>query len=565
LRSVLRHFVLSRDAGSDPDEALRLTGSAFAVSDGTRSVSLRRVWLDTFDWRLYRSGLTLEQISSRGETHIVLNGRDGTVIAAEQVGRRPRTAGRPREGEQVAAGQENSGQRDGRGREAAAAQDGRPDGQPQGGRLTWPARLDALPMGPLRDHLVRVVGVRALLPVARAVSTVRDMRVLNADEKTIAKLTVDRMSVTHPAAGDVAPRLTVTALRGYQAQALRMIDVLAATPGIADGGSQSALEAALAAAGRRPGDYSSKIDVKLAPQMPAAVAMAAVLTALFDTLEANVNGTVRDLDTEFLHDLRIAVRRTRSALKLTGEVLPGGMASRFGAEFKWLGDLTTPTRDLDVYLLGYSGMADGLIAATADELRPFHDHLQRSRAAEQRRLVRGLRSARFARLIREWREALAATAAGRSRPTIARLAAARITRAHRRVIRDGSAISPASPAESLHDLRKRCKELRYLLEFFASLYDPGEHWQAVRELKALQDCLGEFQDTQVQQEEIRAFAAQMMEERAAPAATLLAMGEIAAGLAARQRQARIEFAGRFRDFASPASQNRIKALTRAAA
>jgi CHAD domain-containing protein len=555
LRSVLRHFVLSRDAGSDPDELLRLTGSAFALCDGTRSVSLRRVWLDTFDWRLYRSGLTLEQVSSRGETQLVLTGRDGTVIAAERVGR-PRTAGRLREGEQVAAGQENSGQRDGRVPEAAP---------PRGGRSTWPARLDALPMGPLRDHLVPVVGVRALLPVARAVSTVRDMRVLNPDEKTIAKLTVDRMSVTYPAAGDVAPRLTVTALRGYQTQALRMIDLLAATPGIADGGSQSALEAALAAAGRRPGDYSSKIAVKLAPQMPAAAAMATVLTALFDTLEANVNGTVRDLDTEFLHDLRIAVRRTRSALKLAGDVLPGGMASRFGAEFKWLGDLTTPTRDLDVYLLGYSGMADGLIAATPDELRPFHDHLQRSRAAEQRRLVRGLRSARFTRLVREWREALAAIAAGGSRPTIARLAAARITRAHRRVIRDGSAIGAASPPESLHDLRKRCKELRYLLEFFASLYDPAEHWQAVRELKALQDCLGEFQDTQVQQEEIRAFAAQMMEERAAPAATLLAMGEIAAGLAARQRQARIEFAGRFRDFASPASQNRIKALTRAAA
>jgi CHAD domain-containing protein len=532
LRSVLRQFVLSRDAGSDPDEVLRLPGSAFSVSDGTRSITLRRLWLDTFDWRLYRSGLTLEQVTSRGETHLLLTGRDGTVVAAEQVRRAGHSAG-----------------------QNGAA----------GGRVTWPARLDALPFGPLRDYLGPVAGVRALLPVARAVSTVHDRRVLNSDEKTIAKLTVDSMSVTYPAAGDVAPRLTVTALRGYQTQALRMIDLLAAAPGVADGGSQSALEAALAAAGRRPGDYSSKIDVRLAPGMPAAVAMAAVLTALFDTLEANVNGTVRDWDTEFLHDLRIAVRRTRSALKLAGDVLPGDLAGRFAAEFRWLGDLTTPTRDLDVYLLGYQGMAGGLLAATADELEPFHEHLRRSRATAQRALVRGLRSARFTRLASEWREALAAAAASRARPTVARLAAARIARAHRRVIRDGSAISPASPPESLHDLRKRCKELRYLLEFFASLYDPAEHWQAVRELKALQDCLGEFQDTQVQREEIRAFAAQMMEERAAPAATLLAMGEIAAGLAARQRQARVEFAGRFRDFASKPSQNRIMALTRAAA
>ena len=102
--------------------------------------------------------------------------------------------------------------------------------------------------------------------------------------------------------------------------------------------------------------------------MPAAAALATVLTALLDTLEANVNGTVRDIDTEFLHDLRIAVRRTRSALKLAGDVLPGGLAGRFRPEFKWLGDLTTPTRDLDVYLLGYPSMAAGLVAATAGEL-----------------------------------------------------------------------------------------------------------------------------------------------------------------------------------------------------
>ena len=57
----------------------------------------------------------------------------------------------------------------------------------------------------------------------------------------------------------------------------------------------------------------------------------------------------------------------------------------------------------------------------------------------------------------------------------------------------------------------------------------------------------------------------MMDERTAPASTLLAMGEIAARLALRQAQARSEFSGRFSAFASPSSQARIRALTRAAA
>ena len=537
MASVLRQFVVNEDHGTDPDQVLRLPGSAFAVADTTRSVTLRRLWLDTFDWRLYRSGLTLEQVSRGRAADLVLTGRDGTVIAADHVVR------------QHGGGRDGRNGRDGRGSRA---------------RPAWPGLLDALPLGPLRDHLGPVVGVRALLPVARAVSVMHEMRALNADHKTVARVTVDRMSVTHPAAGAVPPWIAVTALRGYQAQALRLADLLAEAPGVTDG-SQSRLEAALAAAGRRPGDYSSKIDVRLSPRMPAAAAMAAVLTALFDTLMANVDGTVRDLDTEFLHDLRVAVRRTRSALKLTGDVLPGGVARRFAPEFKWLGDLTTPTRDLDVYLLGYPGMADALIAATADELQPFRDHLGRSRAVAHRVLARGLRSARFSRLGREWRLAVAAAAGGSPRPTAARLADNRISRAHRRVIRDGTAITVTSPPERLHELRKRCKELRYLLEFFGSLYGPAEHWRAIRELKALQDCLGEFQDAQVQHEEIRAFAEQMMAQRAAPAAALLAMGEIAAGLATRQQRARGDFAGRFRDFASRAAQSRIRELTRAAA
>jgi CHAD domain-containing protein len=103
------------------------------------------------------------------------------------------------------------------------------------------------------------------------------------------------------------------------------------------------------------------------------------------------------------------------------------------------------------------------------------------------------------------------------------------------------------------------------VEMFGSLHDPAERWQAVRELKALQDCLGEFQDAEMQRAEIHAFATQMMADRSAPAATLLAMGEIAAGLALRQQRARAQFDSRFAAFASPLSQDRLSALARAAA
>jgi CHAD domain-containing protein len=193
---------------------------------------------------------------------------------------------------------------------------------------------------------------------------------------------------------------------------------------------------------------------------------------------------------------------------------------------------------------------------------PSHLNSGPNRARAHRELASGLRSARFGHLLRDWRETLGATAAAPARkPTAGRLAAASIAAAHRRVLDGGAAITPASPAQSLHDLRKGCKELRYLLEIFAPVYEPGAAWRAVRELKGLQDCLGEFQDTDVQRGELRSFAAAMLDQRLATAPALLAMGEIAASLARRQQAARTEFAGRFREFASPAGQARIVSLT----
>jgi CHAD domain-containing protein len=520
-----RDFVLEGDARAAFDVLDVMAGGpsldgGLAWANGGPVRASRRTWLDTFDWRLYRAGLSLEQVTGRDRAELVLTGRDGDVLAVERL--------------------------------------------PGDSKLSWPSLVSALPAGPLRELVEPVAGVRALSPVARATSRVTPLRALNDDAKTVARLAVDRLSVTYPARASAPARLTLTPVRGYTGVADRVGRAISDVPGISPGRG-SVLDAALAAAGQRAGDLPGKAAaVLLSPSMPAASAMAAILTALLDALEANVPGTVRDIDTEFLHDLRIAVRWTRSALKLSGGALPAGVASEYRAEFRWLGDLTTPTRDLDVYLLGYAGMAAGLIAAAESELAPFRDYLVRSRAREYRRLARGLRSARFSRLAGGWRAALADIRPARKRPTVAQLADTRIGLAQRKALQAGQLITAASPPQSLHDLRKRCKELRYLVEMFGSLHDPAQRWQAVRELKALQNCLGEFQDAEVQRTEIRAFAAQMLADRSAPAETLLAMGEIAAGLARRQRDARNEFDSRFADFASPASQARLAELARTA-
>ena len=515
-----------------PPAVLTALSQAFtSVPDRGAARTRRCLFLDTFDWRLYRAGLVLELEQARGGSRLLLSKADGTPQADQAVtGWPPRRPG-----------------------------------------LAWD-----MPAGPVRDRVVVLAGPRALLPVVKAAGTVGVTRLVNTDGKTVARLYAENLSVTSPApsAGGtttaVLPfRLSVAGVRGYPGPARKVVGLLAALPGVTHA-SQGVFAAGLAALGRHPAEHISGPDAELTADMPAATAVARLLLRQLDTLEQNVDGVLRDIDTEFLHDLRVAVRRTRSAIKLLAEVLPEDVAAHYGAEFKWLGDLTTPTRDLDVHLLGFDATAGQLRAAAPADLEPFRLFLHHRRAREFRRLAAALRGPRFRALAQDWRKVLlelrdasARPGAGRRRRrplAAAALATATTGKAFRRIVSQGRAITAESAPESLHNLRKRAKELRYLLEFFAPLHDPHAYRKVVGDLKSLQDCLGDFQDSQVQREELQALAAQMLAAGAAPAATLLAMGEIAANLIDSQAAARDDFARRFARFAGPAGQQRVAVL-----
>jgi CHAD domain-containing protein len=574
----LAGFVASGDDATAWDEVVAGVMEALAHGftvvperGGAPGGARRHTWFDTFDWRLYRAGLLLEYLAAR-------RGGELRLTSATTATHAPQASGTASKAEDVEVITPTAGW-----------QPSRPHLPPD------------LPDGPLAARVADLAWPRALLPAVTLSGTTTVSRLLNEDGKTVARLLVEHASVTSgarsrgpagAAAGDHAalpPRMTITEVRGYVGQARRAARIVALAPGVQPA-TESVFADALRAIGRRPGDYSNKVDAPITATMPAPRAAAIILLSLLGTIQANLPGALHDTDTEFLHDLRVSVRRTRSALKLFGEVLAdqtNGKArltqedvARFAAEFKWVGDLTTPTRDLDVHLLGFEETARTLRAAKPDDLEPFRDYLEQRRVREYRALARGLRSPRFTDLTTQWRAALIKLTGGKrnartatparsaqtvQEETAGSLAAERTRRAFAKVAKRGAAITPASPHESLHDLRKRCKELRYVLEFFAPLHDPAEYRKVLGDLKRLQDCLGEFQDTQVQIEEIQALAAAMLAASEAPAATLLAMGEVTAGLAASQQAARAAFERRFAAFAGSEGQRRMAALLRGGA
>jgi CHAD domain-containing protein len=109
----------------------------------------------------------------------------------------------------------------------------------------------------------------------------------------------------------------------------------------------------------------------------------------------------------------------------------------------------------------------------------------------------------------------------------------------------------------LHDLRKRGKELRYLLEFFARLFPAPTVDPLIKTLKSLQDTLGCFHDREVQAEMLCSLGDEIAIQANGPAA-LMAMGVLIERLQAQQAEARAQFEQRFAPFGA---RRRRAALT----
>lgn len=299
---------------------------------------------------------------------------------------------------------------------------------------------------------------------------------------------------------------------------------------------------------------------------PAELGFRAVLANLAHTIEANWQGALDDTDTEFLHELRVAVRQTRTVLGQAKGVLPEAERQRFADGFRFLAGLTSTPRDLDVLLLnwpGYmaaldSGAASGAsLTASCTALEPLHDKLVRERRRARRAFVTAMKSKPTRALISSWNLWLATPPAdaGRLGTTGLRpVVAANITSAHRRLVHHGRRIDDHSVPEALHDLRKDAKRLRYQIECFAGLLPRRATARYVRRLKQLQDNLGEYQDVAVQCEALRVALATM---ELGPAFT-----QLTTHLETRRLCARAAFAGQFADFDTPKIKRDLAAMTK---
>lgn len=361
-------------------------------------------------------------------------------------------------------------------------------------------RESATPPRDVPDDLLALVRSRTLgAPLAPVMElrTSRHVRTLLDERGTVLVEVVDDAVVAQG--------------RGTEPMRWREVEVE-----LVDGGREhlDAAVAALLTAGARPAASGSKLARALG-EVPTRAEVAEpstlpglLLARLREQVAVLVDGDTRvRLDQpEAVHDMRVAVRRLRSALvtfPVLGEQLQPA-AEHLRTELRALGDVLGAARDAEVLLarlvpeaeaVGGGALAEDVRAALAADL-----------ASARAALLAHLDGDRHLALLREL-DALVTPASlpiatGAPPPGRRRLVKRELRRNRRAVRRAREARGTPELAPALHELRKAAKRARYAAETVAPA--AGERALAfAARMEAVQDALGAHQDDVVARARLR--------------------------------------------------------------
>jgi inorganic triphosphatase YgiF len=249
------------------------------------------------------------------------------------------------------------------------------------------------------------------------------------------------------------------------------------------------------ARGERPAPVKSrapKLDAAMTPLEAARVTLACALAQL----QANEAGALATSDPEYLHQMRVAMRRLRSALRAFRDALDPAFARAADAGLRAIAGETGPARDWDVLA---TQTLPALLEAYGD---PDAKRTILARVAARRRIAREamrnvLRSAAYARVVLVFARWLAAPqAAPTAAEDLVSFASRAAARRHRKLVARARHLARLDAA-ARHKLRIEAKRVRYVVEAFAALFPKKPVKAYLGALADIQDDLGDANDAAV--------------------------------------------------------------------
>lgn len=489
------------------------------VFEFEHSKDFTRIYLDTFDWRLFRSGSVLEVILEKG--HYLLTWRKlktGVVLDQRTMKLLPRFAS-----EFMAPG--------------------------------------------LQRRMQAVIGRRSLIPQISLKSDTRRLYLLDGEEKQQLRLEIrqDRVVVPNSTSYLMLPTFVyLFPYRGYQEAYHRILQRITARGRLLPVQKDPLVEA-MDYLKIQPGDYNNRPEFKLNPNRSAIEALKEVLEAFRIIMERNIQGACQAEDPEYLHDFLIAARRTQCLLNRYPDVFPEGPLKLIKQDFEWAEKFASPIRDLDIYLSLFDEFASRLDQAHRASLRPLYEYLKDQKAAKQWQMRTALESTRYKKLMQNWKNFLAQKQAHQDMPSsaghpIREIVAVRIADLYREILSLGRKLDEESSAEALMALHQTSKKLGYHLELFNSLFPKKKVARLMDAQLSLQENLNSFHDLNLQHDALLEYRHKMQQEQRTMPVWLETMDLLVEDRERECRKARREFPERFKKLAGKKMQKQFRSL-----
>lgn len=226
-------------------------------------------------------------------------------------------------------------------------------------------------------------------------------------------------------------------------------------------------------------------------------AIVVVMTSCRDHWQINLPAALDGRDPEGVHQVRVGLRRFRSALTLFKRFIPADQLEWLNTEAKWLANQLSPVRDLDVFLADLlarkkKGAEDAGLAALIIATKAARDAAQKRTATA----LRGVRMRRFTARLETWLAGHGWYADVTEAPGISTFARHTLNKRLRKISETARRAEALTTPER-HALRISVKKMRYGLEFLSSVLPVKRVQRFSSLLKQLQDSLGHLNDLDV--------------------------------------------------------------------
>jgi len=410
----------------------------------------------------------------------------------------------------------------------------------------------------------KIIDIRALIFQFTLNKQIESFKLLNNDEKIVAYLQFNKVTLTQNEIKKKVYFMIINEVRGYYSDKEKVSELLKEIILESYNSKQLFLQF-LYELNIFPEQLSSKYNLHLKPAYKTHEAVSYILKYLLQTIKKNEDGLIKDIDTEFLHDFRVAARRSRTLLSQVKNVFADREIENFKTQLKSITKQTNRLRDLDVYLLNqnyyYSLIPDYL----RRNLNLMFSDLKKERKREHKKVADWLKNVEYKKFLVEWNEFLNCLSVKKEfglngKLPVKQVAIKNISKKYKSILKLGNSITDATPDEQIHILRIECKKLRYLLEFFSSLFNAEKVQIFIKQLKKLQDNLGKFNDLHMQQIDVQNYINKKTGLKSYSTEVFVTLGALINALHIEQKRERKAFLNIFSEFANKKNRKLFKNL-----